>query len=230
MSDWPCKRLCDDASAIAACTQLFPSCPFLCYHLSLSPLSPLPSPLFPLLSPPLHLLYVRKGQVQPCDAIIPDSWYPGPVHLVHSANYSLLGTGPPDPVITYIHWRLHIPDRYPIYGYGLTDLPELYLPLAPLAAYLFRTCLSIIRLFDHLFLSSTVPQIQSGSLYVHLYCSSCPLINCSIPLRTTAMGVTRKVLKEGNGIDKPKKGDEVTIEYTGNLFDENAGNHNRGTQ
>jgi FK506-binding protein 1 len=34
------------------------------------------------------------------------------------------------------------------------------------------------------------------------------------------MGVTRKVLKPGNGIDKPKKGDEVTIEYTGNLYDE----------
>ncbi|KAL8677687.1 MAG: hypothetical protein Q9186_005900 [Xanthomendoza sp. 1 TL-2023] len=34
------------------------------------------------------------------------------------------------------------------------------------------------------------------------------------------MGVTRKVLKEGNGTDKPKKGDEVTIEYTGNLYDE----------
>jgi FK506-binding protein 1 len=33
------------------------------------------------------------------------------------------------------------------------------------------------------------------------------------------MGVTRKVLKPGNGVDKPQKGDEVTIEYTGNLYD-----------
>ncbi|KAI4234206.1 MAG: hypothetical protein LQ349_003946 [Xanthoria aureola] len=45
------------------------------------------------------------------------------------------------------------------------------------------------------------------------------------------MGVTRKVLKEGNGTDKPKKGDVVTIEYTGNLYDESkADNDHRGTQ
>ncbi|KAI4116489.1 MAG: hypothetical protein LQ345_003105 [Seirophora villosa] len=45
------------------------------------------------------------------------------------------------------------------------------------------------------------------------------------------MGVTKKVLKEGNGTDKPKKGDEVTIEYTGNLYDEaNADNDYRGKQ
>ncbi|KAI4133219.1 MAG: hypothetical protein LQ338_000277 [Usnochroma carphineum] len=45
------------------------------------------------------------------------------------------------------------------------------------------------------------------------------------------MGVTRKVLKEGNGVDKPKKGDKVTIEYTGNLYDETkADNNYRGTQ
>ncbi|MCJ1375698.1 hypothetical protein MMC20_006935 [Loxospora ochrophaea] len=45
------------------------------------------------------------------------------------------------------------------------------------------------------------------------------------------MGVTRKVLKQGNGADMPKQGDEVTIEYTGNLFDEsNAGNNYRGKQ
>ncbi|MCJ1354436.1 MAG: FK506-binding protein 2B [Icmadophila ericetorum] len=37
------------------------------------------------------------------------------------------------------------------------------------------------------------------------------------------MGVTRKILKEGNGVDKPKKGDTVTIEYTGNLYDESKG-------
>lgn len=37
------------------------------------------------------------------------------------------------------------------------------------------------------------------------------------------MGVTRKVLQEGNGVDKPKKGDEVTIEYTGNLYDTEFG-------
>lgn len=44
------------------------------------------------------------------------------------------------------------------------------------------------------------------------------------------MGVTREVLKEGNGKDKPKKGDTVTIEYTGNLEDLSVGNHHRGEQ
>ena len=46
------------------------------------------------------------------------------------------------------------------------------------------------------------------------------------------MGVTRKVLKQGNGVDKPKKGDEVTIEYTGNLYEEAKGANNdyRGKQ
>lgn len=37
------------------------------------------------------------------------------------------------------------------------------------------------------------------------------------------MGVTRKVITEGNGQDKPKRGDTVTIEYTGNLYDESKG-------
>ncbi|MCJ1250389.1 FK506-binding protein 2B [Trapelia coarctata] len=46
------------------------------------------------------------------------------------------------------------------------------------------------------------------------------------------MGVTRKVVKEGNGVDRPQKGDEVTIEYTGNLYDSSKGADNdyRGTQ
>ncbi|MCJ1284494.1 hypothetical protein MMC26_003826 [Xylographa opegraphella] len=46
------------------------------------------------------------------------------------------------------------------------------------------------------------------------------------------MGVTRKVVKPGNGVDRPKPGDEVTIEYTGNLYDESKGASNdyRGKQ
>lgn len=46
------------------------------------------------------------------------------------------------------------------------------------------------------------------------------------------MGVTRKVLKPGNGTDKPKQGDQVVIEYTGNLYDESEGpnNHYRGKE
>ena len=46
------------------------------------------------------------------------------------------------------------------------------------------------------------------------------------------MGVTKTVLGSGNGKDYPKKGDTVTIEYTGNLHDTkvSADNHHRGTQ
>lgn len=38
------------------------------------------------------------------------------------------------------------------------------------------------------------------------------------------MGVQREVLQAGNGNDKPKSGDMVTIEYTGNLHDDEAPN------
>lgn len=46
------------------------------------------------------------------------------------------------------------------------------------------------------------------------------------------MGVTRKIVTKGNGTDKPKKGDQVTIEYTGNLYDEAKGSKDnfRGKQ
>ncbi len=46
------------------------------------------------------------------------------------------------------------------------------------------------------------------------------------------MGVTRKLIKEGNGDRYPKKGDQVTIQYTGNLYDEAKGEQNdyRGKQ
>lgn len=45
------------------------------------------------------------------------------------------------------------------------------------------------------------------------------------------MGVTKEISKQGNGQDYPKKGDDVTIEYTGNLYDESeANNHYRGSQ
>jgi len=33
------------------------------------------------------------------------------------------------------------------------------------------------------------------------------------------MGVTKQLRKAGNGIDKPIKGDKVSIEYTGYLYD-----------
>jgi len=43
------------------------------------------------------------------------------------------------------------------------------------------------------------------------------------------MGVTKQVLSPGNGVDKPKAGDTITMEYTGNLYDQSAPNH-KGTQ
>lgn len=38
------------------------------------------------------------------------------------------------------------------------------------------------------------------------------------------MGVTKQQITPGNGTDKPKAGDTITMEYTGNLYDENAAN------
>ena len=37
------------------------------------------------------------------------------------------------------------------------------------------------------------------------------------------MGFTRKVIEDGNGSDMPKEGDEITVEYTGYLYDLDAG-------
>lgn len=38
------------------------------------------------------------------------------------------------------------------------------------------------------------------------------------------MGVTKEQISPGNGVDKPKAGDTITMEYTGNLYDEKAAN------
>lgn len=38
------------------------------------------------------------------------------------------------------------------------------------------------------------------------------------------MGVTKQMIQPGNGQDKAKAGDEITMEYTGNLHDPNAPN------
>ncbi|EEH40053.2 hypothetical protein PAAG_08870 [Paracoccidioides lutzii Pb01] len=40
------------------------------------------------------------------------------------------------------------------------------------------------------------------------------------------MGVTKRVLKKGNGVDKPSKGDEVVINYKGCLYDPTAADRN----
>ncbi|CAN9132213.1 hypothetical protein B0T12DRAFT_481694 [Alternaria alternata] len=42
------------------------------------------------------------------------------------------------------------------------------------------------------------------------------------------MGVEKLVIKPGNGIDYPKKHDEVSMEYTGWLFDDDAPDHKGG--
>ena len=39
------------------------------------------------------------------------------------------------------------------------------------------------------------------------------------------MGVTKQLISQGNGTDRPKAGDTITMEYTGNLYDQNAENH-----
>lgn len=36
------------------------------------------------------------------------------------------------------------------------------------------------------------------------------------------MGVTKTLISPGNGQDKPKNGDNITMEYTGNLYDPSA--------
>lgn len=36
------------------------------------------------------------------------------------------------------------------------------------------------------------------------------------------MAVTKQTLASGNGVDRPRSGDDVTIEYTGYLFDANS--------
>ncbi len=38
------------------------------------------------------------------------------------------------------------------------------------------------------------------------------------------MGVTKEQISPGDGTTKAKKGDTITMEYTGNLFDSNAPN------
>jgi FK506-binding protein 1 len=38
------------------------------------------------------------------------------------------------------------------------------------------------------------------------------------------MGVTKTMISPGNGKDKAKAGDTITMEYTGNLYDDNASN------
>lgn len=36
------------------------------------------------------------------------------------------------------------------------------------------------------------------------------------------MGVTKTMISPGNGVDKAAKGDNITMEYTGTLYDEKA--------
>ena len=43
------------------------------------------------------------------------------------------------------------------------------------------------------------------------------------------MGVQKQVLQQGNGTDKPKKGDNISMEYTGWLHEPSA-NEQKGKQ
>lgn len=43
------------------------------------------------------------------------------------------------------------------------------------------------------------------------------------------MGVEKQIISPGNGVDRPKVGDTILMEYTGNLWDESAAN-NKGKQ
>ena len=72
-------------------------------------------------------------------------------------------------------------------------------------------------------LPSTYLLLES-SLYLHP-----PLSEEARHTHIYTMGVSKEILKEGNGQDYPKQGDQVTIEYTGNLYDPEASD-NRGTQ
>ena len=46
-----------------------------------------------------------------------------------------------------------------------------------------------------------------------------------------ASTLQKQLIKHGNGVDKPKKGDEVTIQYTGWLYDASkAANQYRGKE
>lgn len=45
------------------------------------------------------------------------------------------------------------------------------------------------------------------------------------------MGVTKTILRSGNGVDRPTKGDEVIIDYRGCLYDPSRSTyHNMGKQ
>jgi len=44
------------------------------------------------------------------------------------------------------------------------------------------------------------------------------------------VGVIKEVLKPGNGVDRPKKGDNVAMEYTGWLYDSSIPGDHRGAQ
>ena len=46
-----------------------------------------------------------------------------------------------------------------------------------------------------------------------------------------SQGLQKQLIRSGNGVDKPQKGDEVTIQYTGWLYDASqAANHYRGKE
>jgi FKBP-type peptidyl-prolyl cis-trans isomerase len=67
-----------------------------------------------------------------------------------------------------------------------------------------------LNLFSRVRLASSLPQTLQP-IYTRTFTST-----------AIKMGVTKKLISPGNGTDKPKKGDSITMEYTGNLYDANA--------
>lgn len=80
-------------------------------------------------------------------------------------------------------------------------------------------------------LVSTIPQPTSPFLRIsnHLVVwegQKIPRHSRAIPTPhqkySYAMGVEKKIIREGNGVDFPKEKDIVTMEYTGYLYDDSA--------
>ena len=49
-----------------------------------------------------------------------------------------------------------------------------------------------------------------------------PISSRNFSFTASRMGITKTLISPGNGVDKPKDGDTITMEYTGNLHDPNA--------
>ncbi len=65
----------------------------------------------------------------------------------------------------------------------------------------------------------TLVNSQSQSIF---WTQTSTAYSVQLGLETDNMGVTKTQITPGNGVDKAKEGDTITMEYTGTLYDENA--------